>query len=122
MKKPVNHFPDDFKLKVVQEYLDTDCSQRELMSKYSLRGGSIITQWMRKFGLNLPNQFPEHMSKKGKEKPPKDHDVYELAAKVERLEKELEYEKYRTMALNKLIDVAERDLKISIRKKPGAKQ
>jgi hypothetical protein len=46
----------------------------------------------------------------------------ELEAKIQELQRKLEYEQLRTLALNTLIDVAERDLKISIRKKPGAKQ
>ena len=46
----------------------------------------------------------------------------ELEAKVNKLEKELEYERLRTLALSTMIDVAERDLKISIRKKSGTKQ
>ncbi len=36
--------------------------------------------------------------------------------------KELEEEKLKVKALNTLIDIAEENLKISIRKKPGAKQ
>jgi ferritin len=46
----------------------------------------------------------------------------ELEQKLKALEKELEHEKLRTKALNTLIDVAEKELKISIRKKSGAKQ
>jgi hypothetical protein len=38
------------------------------------------------------------------------------------LEKQLEEARMRNIALNMLIDVAEEKLKISIRKKPGAKQ
>jgi transposase len=45
-----------------------------------------------------------------------------LQAKVKELEKALEYEKMRTLALDTMINVAERDLKISIRKKSGTKQ
>ena len=45
-----------------------------------------------------------------------------LEAKIKELEKALEYEKLRSLALDTMIDVAEQNLKISIRKKPGAKQ
>ncbi len=46
----------------------------------------------------------------------------ELEQKLKILEKELEHEKLRTRALNTMIDIAEKELKISIRKKSGAKQ
>jgi hypothetical protein len=45
-----------------------------------------------------------------------------LEAKVKELEKALEQERLRTLALNTMINIAERDLKISIRKKHGTKQ
>ncbi|KAA6330932.1 hypothetical protein EZS27_020412 [termite gut metagenome] len=38
------------------------------------------------------------------------------------LEQDLEQEKMRSVCLNKMIDIAERELKIDIRKKSGAKQ
>jgi transposase-like protein len=38
------------------------------------------------------------------------------------LEQELEQEKMRSLCLDKMIDIAERELKIDIRKKSGAKQ
>jgi len=46
----------------------------------------------------------------------------ELEAKVKKLEQQLDYEQLRTLALDTMIDIAERDLKISIRKKSGAKR
>jgi len=46
----------------------------------------------------------------------------ELEAKIKKLEQQLDYEQLRTLALDTMIDIAERDLKISIRKKSGAKR
>ena len=40
----------------------------------------------------------------------------------EKLEQQLDYEQLRTLALDTMIDIAERDLKIPIRKKSGAKR
>ena len=122
MKKPVNHYTDEFKLEIVQEYLTTDCSHKDLYTKYNIRGGSAITEWMRKFGLSLPSIQKGHIPSDMPKPLKKPIDSSELEARIQRLERELEREKFRTLALNTLIDVAERDLKISIRKKPGAKQ
>ena len=122
MKRKVNQFTDEFKLQVVQEYLNTDASQQELMQKFNFTGCNNITSWMRKFGLRAPSEQQIELQRtmtKQTEKTPQER---ELEAKVQKLEKELDYERLRTLALNTMIDVAERDLKISIRKKAGAKQ
>ncbi|MBL7904321.1 MAG: hypothetical protein JNL22_04805 [Bacteroidales bacterium] len=46
----------------------------------------------------------------------------ELELRIKQLEAALEHERLRTLALNTMIDIAERDLKIPIRKKSGAKR
>jgi len=46
----------------------------------------------------------------------------ELEYKISLLEKELDKEKLKTAALTTMIDIIERDLKIDVRKKHGAKQ
>ena len=122
MKTKVNCFPDELKLKVVQEYMDTDVSQRELMQKFNIRGTNTIKKWMRKFDLQAPSQQEIELQRtmaKQKEKTPYER---ELEAKVQKLEQQLDYEQLRTLALDTMIDIAERDLKISIRKKSGAKR
>ncbi|MGB4818719.1 MAG: transposase [Saprospiraceae bacterium] len=122
MKAKVKHYTDEFKLMVVQEYLNTNLSGRFLMKKYNFKGTNNILNWLRKFNLQEPNnqqlEIQTFMSKQ------KEKTTYEqeLEAKIQKLEEQLEYEKFRTLALNTMIDVAERDLKISIRKKAGTKQ
>jgi transposase-like protein len=123
MKRKVNVFSDEFKYMVVQEYLSSDFSQKELLEKYSIRGNSSIINWMRKFGLKegpIPSILKNSTTMtKGRKKIPEE---LALEAKVKELEKALEYEKLRSLALDTMIDAAERNLKISIRKKPGTKQ
>jgi transposase-like protein len=122
MKLKVNRFTDEFKLKVVQEYLYTDVSKVELMKKYNIGGTNCITNWMLKFGLKSPSQQQIELQRtmtKQIEQTPYER---ELEAKVKKLEQQLDYEQLRTLALDTMIDIAERDLKISIRKKSGAKR
>jgi transposase-like protein len=122
MKRKVNYFTDELKLQVVQEYLETDLSQVELQKKYGIKGNACILNWMRKFGLQEPNEnLIEIRHAMSKETEKTSHER-ELENKVKELEKLLEHEKLRTTALNTMIDIAERELKISIRKKSGAKQ
>ena len=48
--------------------------------------------------------------------------IEELQQKIAALEKQLEWEKLRVEALDTMINIAEKDLNIPIRKKPGAQQ
>ncbi len=122
MKLKVNRFPDELKLQVVHEYLGTAMSQKELMLKYNIRGANCITQWMRKFGLQSPDQQQIELQRTMSKEAEKTSKERELELKVKQLEQQLDQEKFRTLALNKMIDIAERDLKIVIRKKSGAKR
>ncbi len=122
MKRKINRYPDELKLKVVQEYLHTGIGLEELQKRYSIPSNTSIYNWMVKFGLSKPdlegikldNAMEKETGKTRKEKA--------LESKVKQLEKELEYEKLRTHALDTMINIAERELKIPIRKKSGVKQ
>lgn len=122
MKLKVNSFTDELRLKVVHEYMNSDLSQRELMEKYNIRGVNTIKKWMVKFDLQAPSQDQIELQRtmaKQKEKTPYEH---ELEAKVKKLERQLDNEQLRTLALDTMIDIAERDFNISIRKKSGVKR
>lgn len=122
MRLKVNRFSDELKFRVVQEYLSTDVSGKELKQKYNIKGNNCINNWIRKFGLETPsNQEIELQSTMAKQKEKTPYEQ-ELESRVSKLEQQLGKEQLRTLALDTLIDIAERDLKIPIRKKPGAKQ
>ena len=122
MKVIVKHYSDDFKYQVVQEYLNSDCSQVELLEKYSIKGNSSITNWMRKFGLKEESVKRHTLNITMKKGTKKSNNELALEAKVKELEKALDHEKLRSLALDTMIDIAEDKLKISIRKKSGTKQ
>lgn len=122
MKRKVNQFPDELKFKIVQEYVQSSISKKDLMQKYGVRGNSCIMNWMRKFGLSYPTEEQIKVNNQVTKESRKTPQERELEQKLKTLEQELEYEKLRTKALNTLIDIAEEELKISIRKKSGAKQ
>ena len=122
MKRKVNHFTDEFKFMVVQEYLNSDISLTELKKKHSIIGNGCVSDWMRKFGtseVTVEQINLQRTMSKEEEKTPRER---KLEAKVKELEKALEQERLRTLALDTMINIAERDLKISIRKKSGTKQ
>jgi transposase-like protein len=122
MKREVNNYTDDFKLKVVQEYLMTDATVSEIQEKYGIKSRSCIPDWVRKFGLNKPTQREIEFQNGMKEQNGRSPREQELELENARLKKELEKERLRTLALNTMIDIAERDLKIKVRKNSGAKQ
>ena len=122
MKTNVKRFPDELAYQIVQEYLTTDISQSELKKKYNFGGNGNIYRWMRKFGVSKPDIEQINLNRvmsQEKESNPRER---ELELKISKLEDELQLEKFKALALNTLIDVAESDLKIEIRKKPGAKR
>lgn len=122
MRTNGNRFPDDFKLQVVQDYLSTDISQEALKKKYNFSGNNNIYNWMRKFGLSKQNkeQIELHLAMEKEIK--KTSLELDLELKIKKLEQELQREQFRTKALSTMIDIAERELKVDIRKKAGAKR
>ena len=117
MKTNGNRFQDDFKLRVVQEYLSTGISQTELKKKYNFGGNNNISNWMRKFGLTTLSEEQLELHQAMEKEIKKTSLEQELELKVKKLEADLKLEQLRTKALSTMIDIAERELKIDIRKK-----
>jgi transposase-like protein len=119
----------DIQKEAVREYLVDGIPYRALAKKYGV-SRSTINKWVLVHqGIhNIPRSHAQvsydlqqkKLGKKSKQiiKPERS----DLEKKIEVLEKQLEWEKLRSMALDTLINVAERELNIDIRKKPGTKQ
>lgn len=122
MRRQVNKFSDEFKLKVAKEYLSTSVSQKELKEKYGFSGNDNISRWMKQFGLKQPNESDIILIKEMTKSKAKSRREGELESKIEKLEKQLELSELKTRALDTMINIAERDMNIAIRKKPGPKQ
>jgi transposase-like protein len=122
MRRKVKRFPDELAQKIALEYLTTDISQSELQKKYGFGGSMTLYRWIAKFGLSKPSDKEIELHKAMGKEQSKTAEELKLEAEIAALKKELEHERLRTLALSTLIDVAERDLKISIRKKRGARQ
>lgn len=113
--KKVNHYPDEFKKKVVQEVLSGKITKEECRSRYGIGGNSTVLRWIRTF-TGQPTNFPKVNRKE------KSDEIVRLREQLELLRKELEYEKLKSSSYLEMIKIAEEDLKIPIRKKSGAKQ
>lgn len=119
----------DIRKEAVREYLEEGIPYRALAEKYGVNRTTINRWVLVHQGIHdLPRsqkQVSYDLQQKTLGKKSKqvvaEHQS-ELEKKVELLEKQLEWEKLRSLALDTMINVAERELQIDIRKKPGTKQ
>jgi transposase-like protein len=122
MKTKVNHYTDDFKLQVIQDYVSSGISKEELKRKYNFTGCNNIYRWMRKFGLSKPSEDQIQLHQTMKIEKQKSSSEQELELRIKKLEDDLKREQFKVLALNTMINIAERELKVDIRKKAGAKR
>ncbi len=119
----------DIKKEAVREYLVDGIPYRALSKKYGV-SRTTINKWVlvHQGIYDLPRshkQVSYDLQQKtlgNKSKQIIRQDQSDLEKKIEVLEKQLEWERLRSLALDTLINVAERELNIDIRKKPGTKQ
>src|SRR5688572_18542959 len=116
-------FDESFKRMVIEEYLTTKCDKRELLGKYNIRFRSAIQTWMKKLGyedihrpqrIKFDSSLPLPMAAKNE-------NVRELQKRIQELEQQLQDEKLRSEAYSRIIDKAEKELKVSIKKKPNTR-
>jgi transposase len=117
------HYSESFKLEVLRDYYEKGLTKYAAVKKWNLKGSSSITRWMQEYPidskcLSLSAEIIEtRMEKKTSETKEE-----ELGRRIKDLEKALSYEKLRSLAYSTLIDIAEKEYKISIRKKTGTRQ
>jgi len=112
------YFTNALKLRIVQEVLSGSISQTAARSKYGIKGHSAILKWMRKFGYTGDSyQTTEVMKSKELSDDPAD-----LKLRIKELEKALKNAKLSSEAYSTMIDIAEQEFKIPIRKKFVTKQ
>jgi transposase-like protein len=120
----------DLKTQIITEYLTQGAGFRSLAKKYGI-SRTTICKWVAIHqgihNLPLTEKQQKHsvysMSNKHKKLNTEEQQSTEaMQQKIAALEKQLEWEKLRAEALNTMIDIAEKDLNIPIRKKPGAQQ
>jgi transposase-like protein len=120
----------DLKTQIIQEYLTQGGGFRKLAEKYGISRTTICKWVLIHQGIhNLPptEKQQKHslysMSNKRKKLNTEEQQSLEaMQQKIAALEKQLEWEKLRAEALDTMINIAEKDLNIQIRKKPGAQQ
>ena len=120
----------DLKEQIIQEYLTQGGGFRKLAEKYGMSRTTICKWVMIHQGIhNLPltEKQQKHSVYSMSNKPntvnsEEQQSTEVLQQKITALEKQLEWEKLRVEALDTMINIAEKDLHIQIRKKRGAQQ
>ena len=120
----------DIKQQCITEYLTQGVGYRKLAAKYGVSRTTINKWVMIHQGIhNLPlseKQVKYNTSSMNSSKSKQSHEqlqhLDEMQAKIAMLEKQLQWEKLRADALDTMINIAEKQLDISIRKKSGNQQ
>jgi transposase-like protein len=111
-------FYEDLKEKIVGLVLYQRQPAKVVAQKYDLPNVHIIANWIRIYKMKLEKgaiTLPP-MQK------PKRKDTKALKKRIKQLEKSLEKANVLIYGLNSMIDYAEKEMKVPIRKKPGTKQ
>ena len=106
----------------VVEMHQKGCSPSTISKKFNL-DSDTIRRWIRNFAAeNNPSEHAMKTTEVTDNKPSGcPDDIKELKEKIRQLEKELKHERLRADVYDELINVAEENFKIQIRKKAGAK-
>ena len=118
VKRTQKDYSLSFKLQVVQEIESGQLERLEACHKYGIQARSTITQWLRKYGtFDWENLSESTMSKTPEQK------ILELEAKVKLLEKQkaraehlAERADKKAILFDMLVDLAEKEYQIDIRK------
>ena len=111
-------FEPAFRRWLVNEITTERISVKEAIARFNfhpMSGHSMIAKWMQRYAPSVEVAL-HPMTEKEKA------DNLALRERLKELEKQLELASMKNIALDLLIDVAEENLKISIRKKAGTKQ
>ncbi|MFV8367988.1 transposase [Flavobacterium sp. LB2R40] len=124
VKRSQRDYSMSLKLQIVSEIERGTLSVSQARKQYGIQARSTVVQWLRKFGnFDWENQIPSNMPKTLEQK------IMELEAKVKLLEKQksfLEQQAYvsdkKAIIFDMMIDIAEQEYQIDIRKNSPPEQ
>ena len=118
VKRTQKDYSMSFKLSVVKEVETTDIGLCAIARKYGIQSETTVKRWMEKYGT-----FDWTNIKGGNMPKSKDQELLELKEKIKQLERknaklehELEMKDHKVAIFDLMIDIAEKDLKVDIRK------
>lgn len=133
IQKPIRYFTDSEKHHMIQELLSTGCTKAEIWQKYTGKYGDHgeMLRWMRKLGYNTTvkcriSKFDSNPIEMAKEKKKENQSIedfegLQLRKRIAELENQLKDAEMKAIAFSTMVDIAEKEFNISIRKKYNIK-
>lgn len=134
VQKHSSEFSDSEKHQIIQEYLRSSQTKRDIWEKYTgqTEEHGILLKWMRKLGYIESNSsrksnFTSGQSRimpKGKantEQSSESFEMLQLKKRIAELESQLKDAELKAIAFSTMVDIAEKEFNIPIRKKHNTK-
>ena len=121
--KSQNRYPNELKRKIAQEYLSGRFSYAVAAEEYGLKDKNVVKEFVKWFRRNADLESAKltiPMSKKSTPSVTSSNEV--LEKRIKELEEKLQRSVLKVELLETMIDIAEDQLKIDIRKKSGSQQ
>ena len=120
-------FDETDRIAIAREYYERGCPASEIVSKYHLSSAVVLYGWLDKYlnekvCVSLPPETYDESDMSKKSKQQLEEELKTMKAENKRLQEALALEKLRSKAYDTMIDVAEANFNIPIRKKAGTKQ
>lgn len=136
IKKAGKHFSVEDQHKIIQEMISSGCTKREIWKKYTgqIEEHGQLLRWMNKLGYSSyrprkkvtlddqSNQMAkDKIVKQATESSESNYETLQLKKRIFELEKILKDAELKAIAYSTMVDIAEKEFKIPIRKKLNTK-
>lgn len=121
--KRYNRYPNDLKRKIALEYLSGRFSYAVAAEEYGLKNKDVVKEFVKWYRRNSElSEVNESIPMSKKSKSALDPQPPEMEKRIKELEEQLRLSKLKVELLETMIDIAEDELHIDIRKKSGSQQ
>lgn len=124
MERTIKKYSEALKQEVVSQVKSGLMSKEQAKRHYNILGKSAVLNWLRnyeKYGVCSLTLRSYSMSSKPTDKPKNSVSAQEQAQRIKELERQLEDAQLLNEMYDLMINIAEREYKIPIRKKPDTK-
>lgn len=132
IQKAARYFTVEERHKIIREFISTQCTKVEIWEKYTgnTEEHGHLLRWMRQLGYNTENNrrsphFVSNLDSMPKNKisidKEEDFENLQLKNRIAELEKQLKDAELKAIAFSTMVDIAEKEFKIPIRKKFNTK-
>lgn len=119
--KKRNRYPESLKRKIAKSYLAGEASYSVLAEEHDLRDKGVVREFVKWYRQKQSTE-PSLSMEKDTSQSESLESVSALQARVKELERQLKHAELKSELLETMIDIAEEELKLDIRKKSGTNQ